>query len=652
MQSGEGRGDQNPIHDEVEERATQILKRAVDSEDGGGLPHNPGLEDTDPFDSPPAPSAGEPRHLCSLAEIDNVSYRFAFRDIVPQRVLSNRDFLNEAIENGDLLLACSRIDDAALILAHDVRYVQRWNLQKVGIADVSSVIALAPGERTTVKIKQTQRTTLTTSDMESSENLQSFDNTQIDKDILNVAKSTTRTNQWRVDSTATVSIAGTGSLSVSAGYSESTSETINRNMQRISEETRKSSQQLKNLQKTEVSQSQEFEDETSSSRRLENPYRDRSLMLNVYDLQKTFEVSTALSTIMPCLVLEIPKIRFDRDFVMNNVDFLNTYLLETAILDELRSALEVVQRPFGNVSEEEAIALARKALDMLFFEHGVMFPGRAEGGINFSINRSFTLEGLNEGVDNKLGVVYTTLAFYRTLYQSLRDEGDERNQQAIQLALSLSDAVGPSFISTPGDEIKNVLDAGNPSEVFRRLSGFTTIVDKLLKPLVAPIDEARMAQDARERANYVLDRAASHLRCHADYYVQRLLHYTFRRTDGLSMVSLFQDALRVSRRLSLLEFFDPSLGFVEGNRFVVPMRRIPGTAHSLNWGEALRGKPNSGGEPAPTSQLVIIPTEGVHIEPAAGNCVLDDVPPPTGSFSGKIDVSAGSITSSDDPEEG
>src|SRR5690606_23815156 len=140
----------------------------------------------------------------------------------------------------------------------------------------------------------------------------------------------------------------------------------------------------------------------------------------------------------------------------------------------------------------------------------------------------------------------------------------EKNEDAIRLAVTLSEATGPLFSTASDGNVKNLLDRHNPTEVFRRLSGFVAMVDKLLKPLVAPIDEARLAHDARERANFVIERIASHLACYHDFYVQRYMAYVFHRTDGLTMIRLFRDTLDAASQRGLLEQFDPSAGFLEG----------------------------------------------------------------------------------------
>ncbi|NUO52340.1 MAG: hypothetical protein HOV80_26105 [Polyangiaceae bacterium] len=589
--------------------------------------------------TPPAPPAG--RDLCSaIRPADRVEYRFTYRNFIPLMDVVSDALMDAATRGGRLALGGAIVEEAGLSYAADLRFLQLWQLVGTHIGDLGSVVALAPGEETSLNIKKTQRTSFTRSVVDSSESMTSKESTQIDKDVMNVARSTTKANQWRVDSTATVSIGGVGSLSVSAGYSESTSSTINTSLQRISEATQKSAEQLKSLQKTEVTQSHEVTDETEARRRIANPYRDRSLMLNVFDLYKEFRVDTSLVEIRPSLVIEIPSLRLDRDFALGNADFLESKILDGALLEELRSALQTVQRPIGDLPENEASDLAQEALRLLFVEPHVI--GDVASGPNWSIIESLDSMGnaLDDAVSNHFGTAYTTLVFYHRFYQGLSAE--DRARWAIRIAVTLSDSIGAMWSTAEAGDLVNVLDRNNPTELLRRVSGFLSMVDKLLKPLLVPPEDARLAQDARERAEFVLARVVAHLESYQDYYVQHYLEYVFRRTEGLSLVRLLFDVLRATGQLDLLELFDPANGFLEGNRYVVPARSPISLEDAMAWIKELGG--DSVGTPigeTSRSTIALVPTDGVHIEPSAGRCVLMDVPPPNVNVHTELSVSTG-----------
>lgn len=586
------------------------------------------LDDADP-DLPPEDDVTETppdtRHLCETIRPSDVSYRFTFRNLHPLMDAAPANLLELATRGGRLKVACTPLDSVGLNYVADLRFAQTWRLIETSIGDISSVVALAPGEQTTLSIKKTQRTAFTRQEVESSESMSNIENTQIDKDVLNVAKSTTKANQWRVDSTASISIGEVGSLSVSAGYSESTSNTTNRSIERISEATQKSAQQLKNLQKTEVTQSHEFEEESFARRRIKNPYRDRSLMLNVFDLYKKFEITTGLAEIRPSLALEIPSLRLDRDFVLGNADFLEAELLDKAVLEELRASLQIVQRPMDPVDEAEARTLAVDALQYLFFEPIVVGDPASHENWDVAISLDGTSNALDDAVGNNLGIEYTTLVFYKRFYERLTPV--DRERWAIRVAVTLAESLGPSWATAEDGNVANVLDRHNPTEVLRRLSGFLSLVDKLLKPLLTPAEDARMARDASERAEFVIARVVAHLGCYQDYYVQRFLDYVYRRSDGLTIVRLFHDVLAATGRTALLRHYDPSAGFLEGNRFVVPARKPVSLGTGFGWGEALRGVSGNEGIPKPRVVIATVPTDGVHIEPAAGRCVLAELPP-------------------------
>jgi hypothetical protein len=584
-------------------------------------------------------SAPETRDLCRPHRPTDVAYQFSFRTLHPLMDAAPRALLDAAVAGGRLRIACTPLVEVGLTYVADLRFLQVWRLLETCIGDLSAVVALAPGEQTTLSIKQTQRTSFTRQEVDSSESMTSLENTQIDKDVLNVARSTTKANQWRVDSTASISLGEVGSLSVSAGYSESTSNTTSRALERITEATQKSAQQLKNLQKTEVTQTHEVTEEAFARRRIKNPYRDRSLMLNVFDLYKRFEVITGLAEIRPSLALEIPSMRFDREFVLENADFLQAELLDSSVIEELRAALQTVQRPMDAVDETDTRRLATNALQYLFFEPYVVGDGTVH--VNWSIDESLNGMGnaLDDAVGNHLGVEFTTLVFFKRFYE--RMPVAERERWAIRIAVTLAESIGPGWTAGDQGHIANVLDRHNPTEVMRRLSGFLALVDKIIKPLLTAPEDARMARDSSERAEFVIARVVKHLGCYQDYYVQRWLEYVYRRSDRLTLIRLLHDVLSATGRLDLLRNFDPAEAFLEGNRFIVPARKRVVLDDSVKWGERLRG--NSGfesGLPAPRRTIAVVPTDGVHIEPRAGGCVLDELPPAAVNVSTKLEISA------------
>lgn len=102
----------------------------------------------------------------------------------------------------------------------DARFSQVWNLVELTIGDLASTMSLAPSEQLTIEIQTSQRKVLDQSTLDSTEAVSSSESTTSDKEAVNVARSSSKTEGWHVDGTGTVSC-GYGSASVSAGYSKS-----------------------------------------------------------------------------------------------------------------------------------------------------------------------------------------------------------------------------------------------------------------------------------------------------------------------------------------------------------------------------------------------------------------------------------------------
>lgn len=81
----------------------------------------------------------------------------------------------------------------------------------------------------------------------------------------------------------------------------------------------------------------EFSLEEEQVRTLKNPYRDRSLDLNVFQIYERIQLSTRFdpADVAPVLVLEFERFRFDNAFVRNNIAFLREHLLEGELLEVL-----------------------------------------------------------------------------------------------------------------------------------------------------------------------------------------------------------------------------------------------------------------------------------------------------------------------------
>ena len=105
-----------------------------------------------------------------------------------------------------LRVACVTIGGHFLAcLALDLLFEQTWNFQASYIADLHTTMALAPREDVRLELKTSQRKVLQQSVVDSVESLQSSEATTVDKDTLNVTRSSAITKGWHVDGSGSFS---------------------------------------------------------------------------------------------------------------------------------------------------------------------------------------------------------------------------------------------------------------------------------------------------------------------------------------------------------------------------------------------------------------------------------------------------------------
>jgi hypothetical protein len=505
------------------------------------------------------------------------------------------------------------------------------------IGALSASVALAPGEVLSLSIRNTQRKQFDQETVDEVERSQQTESTIADKDILNVTRSTSRTNNWNVSGNASISIGGFGA-GVSGSMSEALTESATSSAQRSRESTQKSAANLRTLQKVQIRETTEVTTEDVSARRIPNPYRDRSLRLDVYELVKEYCVEFHLTQIVPVVIVVLDELVFDRPFVLTNAAFLADELIDRFLEQELQEALQVTTDLRLEGVQDRAEATALRALEYLFAGPPMFnFPaftgsGRPAGWQENDPASSFdepleAFGGLQDATNNRLGVVYSTLAFYYQLYrnQVLPNNG----QLAVDLAMSLDQTLTPRWIGVEESEaMANVIDQSNATEVLRRLAGFLTMTSGVLRPLLQPAEAEREARQAQERAEFVITRVVDHLTCHARYYTERYLHDIARRTR---MQAVFQFAEEViGERVpeigpDLFRTFDTTAAFLDGTRIVIPVR-VPLIPQDIS--ELLQELQVE----APQVVLglldvhqLTVPTDGVHIEASAGSCILSGI---------------------------
>lgn len=584
--------------------------------------------------------------------------------------------------NPPLSVSCVPILAGRLSIAVDLRYAQIWAFQRLCIADLASSIALAPSEKLTLTIKKTQRTQLTESTLQSSESLDSTESSIVDKDVLNIQRSTANTMQWRVDGSASVSLLGIFNLGGGGGIAGSSQSSSNTVIEQISEATEKSVRRVQALQKIEVARQSELTLDESQTRVIENPYHDRSLTLHVYELAKQFSVSTALAEIRPVMILEITNLDLTRDFVLAQGEFLDAELLDRSLAAELKEALAAVREPVGTSHRILARRYARLAFHFLFEAPNIFNLDNSNAAENDPWLSFDDDEGFEDACANQAGRMFMILGTFLRLQAEIYRQppfvppapplsqfppnwmGPSRqgHDLEVEIAVALADALRDEWKALPPEAIEDLTDTGDRSEILRRVPGFLSMVDGLLKPLLKPLEEERAAAEARNRAEDVIDRVERHLGCNKAFYTQRFLDNMWRRTHGYTLGDTYCRAIRSGQVPGLLanqieEFlqtFNPRLGFLDGFQFVVPLHHAVGVNAGLAFIENMTGTPNSSpGSSGPLGHLhlpidsfrtdvrdLTIPADGFHLEPIGGSCVLRDVPNSGSSVSTNISIQA------------
>ncbi|HEX3127895.1 MAG TPA: hypothetical protein VH394_11250 [Thermoanaerobaculia bacterium] len=529
-------------------------------------------------------------------------------------------------------------------LGFDTRFEQTWDLTKLSIGDLSSTIGLAPGEKLTLEFQTSQRKVMDRSVMDSSENIDSSESVTSDKEAINVTRATSKTQNWHVDTTGTLTC-GAASLSVSAGYSQSVTDSNQQTINHVTEATRKSAQSLKSLHKIEVRGISESLVQNRMTRLIRNPYIDRTLSINVFQLAKHFAVKTVLAETRIALLLQFKGIRFDSHFVVENADFLRSTLLDSSLLDQLSTAIQGATSKVDQDSLRIAREVAERALYHLF-ENPNIFNVPDVGGVNAnapgsSYNAQLVGIGdtaLGDSLSTHFVIAFTTMSFYYALYKDPkfdRTKDDNVIRMAVALAQSLDEfyklMVTDPLKDPSAADLKNIMDADDLTEFARRMTGFMSMVKGILNPLLEPAKLEKDALRAQNVATLVMQRLVQHLNCNASYYLQEFLRYVERTTNGQGIVDLVNQSFEILKP-TLPPFvkrtdFDIDRSFIEKAQIIVPgfVKLTPDQVRGV--GKALFGTdPGPVLDPVPTVVEVEVPADGIHLEVAAGECILKNVP--------------------------
>lgn len=537
-----------------------------------------------------------------------------------------------------LQFACVEAPPGSVIAseAYDVRLVQTWTLQKLALGDLSSTIALAPAEELTLEFQVSQRRVLEQDTLDSAETQDQTESTTIDKEVMSVARSASHNHSWHVDGSGSFSY-GPASATISAGVSDSVTQTSQSSMEHTNEATKKSAHTLKTMHKIEVRGVTEGAISNRMTRKIANPYRDRTLSVNVFQLVKQFAVETKVDEVRPCIVIHVGDLTFNDHFVIANGGFLRDNLLDLDLADNLAIATQAAT-PQHAPASEAARDVAKAALRYLFDEPDI-FNVKNINGIDANLPaNSFDAAafganaGLEDSLRNDLAPIFTTLNFFFKVYGDMSNAGT-LDANAVSMATALAGVVSApwqAFVSSDAtkDERKNILDQDNFTEPFRRMPGFLAMVDGMLRPYLGPAEEEQQIAADQAKGLLILTKLLDHLVCNKNFYLQRFLAYVCTKTANQGIVD-FINALIETPGMGMsgdeIKKFDLERTFIDRQDIVIPAF----DPVDIGAGSSANDDPLSGWIPPPPQTVnVDVPSDGIHLEVGAGICLLADVPPP------------------------
>ncbi len=188
--------------------------------------------------------------------------------------------------------------------------------------------------------------------------------------------------------------------------------------------------------------------------------------------------------------------------------------------------------------------------------------------------------------------------------------------------------------------VKNIMDENSFNEIFRRISGFVTMVKGMLLPLIEPIQQQQQQQLDQTKAIYVLNRVLKHLACNQNYYIQQYLRYIAEKTNNQAIVDFVVQIIadqRIQKQLAtVLDDFplDVDRAYIDRREIIVPSFATLDSSQLGALGKTLFGTDGSPvANPQPSVlEDVAVPCDGIHLEAAEGACVLKNLPPDEDEF--------------------
>jgi hypothetical protein len=191
-------------------------------------------------------------------------------------------------------------------------YRQRWELLGYSRGALLNTVSLAPQEETTIEVFTWNRVKRSTEDTLTAE----FEATQelsfTDKDTREALKELTKDSEWTFSLKGEVSVPVADPVTVGAGVTESTKNSINDSAkdthQTIDEAVRKATSHIKSSRQTKITETEEFGTEDRVTRKLKNPNLCHTLNVDLFEVLAHYSVTTELlvDRIRLCVLVSNP----------------------------------------------------------------------------------------------------------------------------------------------------------------------------------------------------------------------------------------------------------------------------------------------------------------------------------------------------------
>jgi hypothetical protein len=560
-------------------------------------------------------------------------------------------------------------------------FSQQWTLEKVMIGDYANLVSLAPGEILTIEVKRTQHTLLEQTQESTSTVEDGTENLDSDKESITVANTSARTANWSISGTGGFSLAGigaSGSATDSNTVNNSTSNTLNS----IHETTVKSTQKVTTQTKLQVRGVTETTVEARQTRILKNPFQDRALDLNLYEVVKKFQVQTSQESLQLLITTTLQPITFNQAFVSSNQAFLNAQLLDSQLLSALPTIVSGLEQA-PTTDQAQAINDAIDTLERYLFEErpgfqpyhvssssgGADYDYRNDTPANAFTNYDLTAAGWNTWTHIGTGAsgvaiglspdisaafeIYLNLHMYYMLMGAYPSDGgyppgfgswaSAYPTHRLELMRGLAQRLDTAWNTTLNDSQRIALMKGqNRTEIFRRVPGFLKLYQDLLGSVVV--------QQPNASTVALTSALINHLNVNADYYTEQYLRFLWDRLGSTLVIRLTNDILSEVFPAPAGYSTDTSRPYLNlyqlenvhraGLSIHIPLEvgALPNASNIPNFLQGLtqlNNAINNAGTAAPLSDEVIVPTEGIHLESVAGACVLQL--PSTGGGGGNGD---------------